>query len=76
MKQEIIKENKIKIRQLSFSYNDKTILDNISMDFLEHKITAITGPSGSGKSTFLTILNRLWETTQGCALQGQIEIKL
>ena len=75
MKQELKKKIKIKIRQLSFSYNDKTILDNISMDFLDHKITAITGPSGSGKSTFLTILNRLWETTPGCALQGQVEIK-
>lgn len=71
MKQEI----KIKTRQLSFSYNDKIILDKISMDFLDHNITAITGPSGSGKSTFLTILNRLWETTPGCAMQGKVEIK-
>jgi len=75
MKQSVKKTVKIKTRQLSFSYNGKMILNNISMDFLENSITAITGPSGSGKSTFLTILNRLWEATPGCAVQGKIEIK-
>ena len=75
MKQGIKKEIKIKIRQLSFSYNGKVILNKISMDFLNNEITAITGPSGSGKSTFLTILNRLWETTPNCAVQGKVEIK-
>ena len=75
MKQEVKNRIKIKTRQLSFSYNGKTILDNISTEFLENKITAITGPSGSGKSTFLTILNRLWETTASCSIQGKVEIK-
>ncbi len=75
MKQEVKKRIKIQTRQLSFSYNGKTVLDKISTEFLANKITAITGPSGSGKSTFLTIMNRLWETTPGCTIQGKVEIK-
>lgn len=67
---------KIKTRDLTFSYNGKSILQNTSMDFMENRITAIVGPSGSGKSTFLMTLNRLWETTPGCTLQGRIEIRL
>lgn len=69
------KTTKIHTRNLSFSYNGKSILKNISIDFRENRITAIVGPSGSGKSTFLKILNRLWETIPGCAMSGKIEIK-
>lgn len=67
---------KIKIRNLTFAYQPQPVLHDISADFLEKRITAITGPSGSGKSTLLVTLNRLWETTEGAALQGSIEIKL
>ncbi len=66
---------KIKIRNLSFSYNGNAILKNSSMDFQTNRITAIIGSSGSGKSTFLKILNRLWETNPGCTMLGQVEIK-
>ena len=66
---------KIRTTNLSFSYNGTMILRNSSMDFAENKITAIVGPSGSGKSTFLLTLNRLWEATQDCTMQGSIEVK-
>ena len=66
---------KIKIRDLSFSYNKNTVLHHNSIDLLENQITAITGASGSGKSTLLTTLNRLWETTANCSMTGSIEIK-
>ena len=66
---------KIKIRELSFSYNQNTVLHNNSVDLLENQITAITGASGSGKSTLLTTLNRLWETADNGSMKGTIEIK-
>lgn len=66
---------KIKARNLSFSYNGKMILDKTTMDFTEHRITAIVGPSGSGKSTFLLTLNRLWETMSSCTMQGTVMMK-
>ena len=68
-------KNKIKISDLSFSYNDRLILDNVNAEFAENRITAIVGPSGQGKSTLLTILNRLWEGMPGSRMSGRVEIR-
>ena len=47
------------INQLSFSYEKKEVLKNISVTFPSNKITAIIGPNGCGKSTLLSHLYRL-----------------
>ncbi|NOR80311.1 MAG: ATP-binding cassette domain-containing protein [Methyloprofundus sp.] len=46
----------ISIRNLTFSRGDKKIFDNISLDIMPHKITAIMGPSGTGKTTLLKLI--------------------
>jgi len=66
---------KVKIRELFFSYQGRSVLKGISADFEEHSITAIIGPSGVGKSTLLTTINRLWETIPGAVMRGRVEIK-
>ena len=47
----------IKVSNLTFSVKEgdstRTVLDNLSYEFKENKITTISGPSGSGKTTFL-----------------------
>jgi phosphate transport system ATP-binding protein len=65
---------KINIEHLSFSYNDKYILQDINVRINENTINAIVGPSGIGKTTFLTIINRLWEINPGAKLRGKVEI--
>lgn len=65
---------KIQIRNLSFFYDDFTVLDGISERFRENTISAIVGPSGKGKSTFLMVLNRLWEGMPGARMTGRVEI--
>ena len=50
------------INQLSFSYETKEVLKNISVTFPTNKITAIIGPNGCGKSTLLSHLYRLHPT--------------
>jgi phosphate transport system ATP-binding protein len=67
---------KIRISNLSFSYNGRQVLHHASASFAEKSITAIVGPSGCGKSTLLLTINRLWEVIPGCALQGRVEILL
>jgi len=47
------------VKNISKDFGDLRVLDNISMDFLEGKITCILGPSGCGKSTFLNIISGL-----------------
>jgi len=67
---------KIRVSNLSFSYNGRETLRDTSVEFPEHAITAIVGPSGSGKSTFLMTLNRLWEELPRCAMSGTVEMLL
>ncbi len=50
---------------VSFSYNDKVILDNISLDITPGASIGIVGKSGSGKSTFLKLLMRFWDVNNG-----------
>lgn len=45
--------------------NDRTILDNISVEFKENTRNILVGPSGSGKSTMLYLLSTLREPTSG-----------
>jgi phosphate transport system ATP-binding protein len=67
---------KIRITDLGFSYRDRTVLKDVTVDFAENSITALTGPSGVGKSTFLMTLNRLWEDLPGASMRGKVEIRL
>lgn len=43
----------IKINNLNFSYGNKQILKNMSLEIERKKITGILGPNGCGKSTLL-----------------------
>lgn len=54
-----------KAEDVSFSYGDEMILQNISVEIPQNKIIGITGKSGSGKSTFLKLLMRFWQTNSG-----------
>ena len=49
----------LKVGNLSKSYGNQLILDNISFEIEKGSTAAITGPSGSGKTTFLNILGTL-----------------
>ena len=46
---------------ITFAYEEETILDNYSLKLQPGKITGIHGASGSGKSTLLKLLMRFWD---------------
>ena len=43
----------LKTEHLSFSYGEKTILDDLSLSFEMQKFYAVLGPNGCGKTTLL-----------------------
>ena len=47
---------KLSVRNLTKSFDGKTVLNNISFDLYEGEFLSILGPSGCGKTTLLRIL--------------------
>ena len=57
---------------VTFGYDEETILDNFSVTIPENKIIGINGRSGSGKSTLLKLFMRFWQVHQGkVAISGR-----
>lgn len=48
--------NLVEIRDLHFSYGDRSILSNLRMDFPRGKVVAVMGGSGCGKTTVLRLI--------------------
>lgn len=46
----------LRLENITLAFQDKPILENISLDFPSGKITAILGPNGCGKSTLLRVV--------------------
>ncbi len=63
---------KMGILNLDFYYGSFKALKNITLQILEHQITALIGPSGCGKSTFLRCLNRMNDTIPSTRLEGKV----
>jgi len=72
---EPMKNHKIVFKDVSFSYDDRPILKNVSAEIKENTMTAIVGPSGSGKTTFCNLIARFWDVNSGEILIGGNNIK-
>ena len=59
---------------VSFSYDEKQVLHNVSFTAREGQVTALVGPSGSGKSTCARLAARLWDVTAGAIRVGGVDI--
>ena len=55
----------LSIRNIRKSYGSKVILDGLSLEVPEGKITTLLGPSGCGKTTLLRLIAGLEKPEQG-----------
>lgn len=55
----------LKLINISFSRDNKKILDNINLNIDSNKFIAITGPNGSGKSTLAKIIMGIEKPDEG-----------
>ena len=65
----------IESKDVSFSYGDENVLDNISFKVNKGERVALVGMSGSGKTTIARLAARFYDIKSGEILIGGINIK-
>jgi phospholipid/cholesterol/gamma-HCH transport system ATP-binding protein len=55
----------IEVKDLVAKYGEKTVLSDITVDFLENEVTVILGGSGCGKTTLLKNILHLFQPASG-----------
>ena len=79
--EKITSENKIKLngniilKNVSFAYSEKNVLNNISLEIPKGKKVALVGLSGSGKSTIANLIVRFFDNYNGQILIENKDIK-
>jgi len=68
-------KDKIELSNLSFSYDDKKIINNISLEILKNQSVALIGESGSGKTTLVNLISGLNSCDSGSILFDGIDLK-
>lgn len=72
----VIKEGKIEVRNLSFSYDgNRDVLKNIEFAANPGQTVALVGHTGSGKSSIINLLMRFYEFERGEILLDGVSIK-
>ena len=56
---------KVEVKNLTKSFGDLLVLDNVSFDVKEGEFLCIVGPTGCGKTTFLNSLTGIYEIDEG-----------
>lgn len=65
----------IEIKNLSFSYDDKKIINDLSYKLEKNKSYAIVGTSGSGKTTLLNLLSGRNSNYDGDIIYNDVKLK-
>lgn len=70
-----IENMNLEFKDVSFAYDKKEVLKNISFKIKPHTFTALVGESGSGKSTITSLMARFWDIEKGQILIDGRDIK-
>jgi len=65
---------RVSINALSAFFGAARVVRDVSIDFRDHRVTAIIGPSGCGKSTLLRCINRMHETVPAARVTGRVAL--
>ena len=65
----------VTLNAISVYFDTFKAIDNITIAFNRHSVTAIIGPSGCGKSTLLRTINRMNDMIPSCAVEGEVHFE-
>ena len=67
-------ENTVELSDVSFSYEERKVIQNLSLQIKEKEFLALVGSSGSGKTTLLKLLARFYDVQEGRIQIGNSDI--
>ena len=70
-----VKGHEIEFKNVSFAYENREVIRDVSFVIPENTMTALVGASGSGKSTIANLTGRFWDVQKGEVLIGGTNIK-
>ena len=65
----------IEFRNVTFSYENREVLKNVSFTIRKGETVALVGPSGGGKSTISDLIPRFYDPQQGAVLIDGVDIR-
>lgn len=65
----------IEFENVTFAYESKDVLKNVSFKSMPNTMTALIGPSGGGKSTVASLLTRFWDVKKGAIKVRGVDIR-
>ena len=65
----------IELKNVTFAYENRTIINGVDLKIPECTTTAIVGPSGSGKTTLTNLMARFWDVQSGEVFLGGKNVK-
>lgn len=68
-------KDSIEYRNVTFAYEEKVVLNNVSLEIKKGKTIALVGQSGSGKTTFVDLLPRFYDVNGGQILIDGIDLR-
>ncbi len=67
--------DKIEYRNVTFAYDEKIVLNDVSLTIEKGKTIALVGQSGSGKTTFVDLLPRFYDVIGGQILIDGVDLR-
>jgi ATP-binding cassette subfamily B protein len=68
-------EGKVTFENVSFHYNGRQVLKNISFTVEPGQTVAIVGQTGSGKTTLSRLINRIFEASEGRVTVDDVDVR-
>ena len=65
----------IEVSDVTFGYDDRCVLDGVSLSIPAGSSCAIVGPSGSGKTTLARLIERFWDVDSGTITLGGNDVR-
>ena len=68
-------KGKIEFRNVSYSFDTKKVIDDVSFVVEPGQTVAVMGPTGGGKTTLINLLSRFYDVSSGEVLVDDVNVK-